>query len=59
MGQKVSAFFLKKWILNGGWEEGGGGQPSAPVSVQECVEGPEGAEIHARNGELQNALVPR
>lgn len=26
--------------------------------VQECVSGPEGGQIHARNGEMQNDLVP-
>merc|ERR1719309_24093 len=27
--------------------------------VEECVNGPEGSEIHAKNGEIQDALVPR
>jgi len=26
--------------------------------VQACIDGPEGAEIHAKNGEIQNNLEP-
>merc|ERR1712121_464071 len=27
--------------------------------VQACIDGPEGAEMHAKNGEIQNSLEPR
>ena len=26
---------------------------------QACIDGPEGGEIHAKNGEIQNSLEPR